>query len=252
VSRLARLEVFRLKAETGVVYEEVNGVKVAVDEVYKLIVNGRDYGEVVAMPSNIEELALGFVVSELGMGDPGKASITVRGGEVYINAKGSPTAKLNGEGCGGPAPRHKGIVYKRTYTWADVYSVYSDFSQRTAGGLYKISAHTVAIYDLEGGAVVVAHDTSRHTAVLKAAGLAYGAGLLRGDARLAAATTGRASADMVIRLANIGVGLIVTMRGPLASGLRAAKLTGAILVSNAKKGKGRSLVLLTGRLEDTA
>ena len=250
MSRLARLEAFRLKAETAVVYEEVNGVRVAVDEVYKLVVNGREYGEVVAMPSNVEDLALGFVVSELGMGDPGEASITVRGDKIYIEAGGSPTAKLNGESCGGPAPRHRRIVHEKAYAWVDVYSVYYDFSQRTAGGLYRISAHTVAVYDLDAGAVVVAHDTSRHTAVLKAVGLAYRAGLLRDATKLAAATTGRASADMVVRLANIGTGLIITMRGPLASGLRAAKLTGVTLVSNAKKGRGRSLVLLTGRLED--
>lgn len=250
MSRLARLETFKLKAETKVVYEEVNGVRVAVDEVYKLIVNGRDYGEVVAMPSNIEELAVGFVVSELSLGDPGKATVRVEGSKIHIEARGSPTTRLNGESCGGPPPRHKRGISRRAYTWADVYSVYSDFSQRTAGGLYKISAHTVAVYDLDGGAVVVAHDTSRHTAVLKAAGLAYKAGLLHGATKLAAATTGRASADMVVRLANIGAGLIVTMRGPLASGLRAARLTGVTLVSNAKEGRGRSLVLLTGRLED--
>ncbi len=249
--RLARLEAFKLKAETGVVYEEVKGVRVAVDEVYRLIVNGRDYGEVVAMPLNIEDLALGLIVSELGLGDPRGATVRVEGDEIVIEAGGSPSTRFNGESCGGPAPRHRRGIPRGPYTWADVYSVYADFSSRTAGGLYRISAHTVAIYDLDGRAVVVAHDTSRHTAVLKAAGLAYKAGLLHGATRLAAATTGRASADMVVRLANIGAGLIVTMRGPLASGLRAARLTGVTLVSNAKKGRGRSLVLLTGRLEDT-
>lgn len=249
MSRLARLKEFRLKAETDVIYYEINGVKVAVDAVYKITVNGRGYGEVVAMPSNLEELVLGLAASEPSLGDPGRVSVKIVDGEIAVEAQEFPTVKLNREECGGLVSRYGHGAPQGMYSWTEVYAVYADFSRRTASSIYGVSAHSAAIYDLDSGSAVVAHDTSRHTAVLKVVGLAYRAGLLDSRARLAAVTTGRASADMVIRLANVGVGLIVTMRGPLASGLHAARLAGVTLVSNAKTGRGRALALLAGQLK---
>lgn len=244
-------ERYTIVLEGGIVYEEaVEGVRVAVDRVYTVVVNGRKYGEIVAMPVNLEEAALGLVLSEPSMGDPGRASISIGDNWIRIDANGQPATSLTPEDCsvvvaeaGPPTPP------SNHYTWGDVYSVYRDFAARTGSSIYKLAIHTTGLYNLDTRKAVIVHDTSRHTAVLKAIGLAYKARLLDPKARLAAITTGRASSDMVTRLARTGVRLVITMRGPLASGLEAAQKTGVTLVSNARREKGRSLVLLTGSLD---
>ncbi len=239
---------FTLARESGVCYEEYAGVRVAVDEVYEVYVNESRAGEIVAMPPGVEDAGYGLALADHGAVDPRSVSVTAAPGrlEVSLARAARPGApRLMREGCGPKGPRAR--APRASYAWSDVSSVAGDFATRTAGSLYRLSAHTVAVYNLDEDVVVVAHDTSRHTAVLKAIGMAWRLGLLSG--RLAAASTGRASADMVLRLAAAGVGLVVTLRGPLASGVRAARLAGVTLVSNAKTGRGRGLALLAGSLE---
>ena len=242
---------FTLARESGVCYEEYGGVRVAVDEVYEVLVNGARAGEIVAMPPGVEDAGYGLALADYRARSPGEVRVEARPGVLSITLPRAAPAAAPGvsrEGCGARGPG--AVAPGHDYTWGDVRAVAGDFASRTAGSLYRLSAHTVALYNLDESRVVVAHDTSRHTAVLKAIGMAWRLGLLRG--RLAAASTGRASADMVLRLAAAGVGLVVTLRGPLASGVRAARMAGVTLVSNAKTGRGRGLVLLAGGLEGDA
>lgn len=245
----AGAEGFRVELESGIAYEEVEGVRVAVDEVYAVIVNGKRCGEIIVMPVNLEEVALGLALSDLGVGDPGRVSVSIGGGWIRVDAEGHPARSLIPGGCGLPVLELETPASHGHYAWSDVYKVYEDFAARTGSSVYRIPVHTTGVYDVEAGRAVIAHDASRHTTVLKAIGLAYKAGLLAGGGRLAAITTARASSDMIIRLALVGIGLLVSMRGPLASGLRAARRAGSALVSNAKREGGRSLVLLAGSLE---
>ncbi|GAB6148059.1 formate dehydrogenase accessory sulfurtransferase FdhD [Stetteria hydrogenophila] len=244
MSGLDGLQEFRLAAEGGVAYEEVSGVRLAVDRVYRLIVNSRECGELVSTPSNLEDVGLGFAASELGVMDAGAVRVTVRGDAVEVEVEGLPA----GSECGGEGLAPKRLAARGPYTWRDVRLIYSDFPGRTAGRRYGVSAHTAAIYSLDEGLAVVAHDVSRHTLTLKLAGLALRAGLLAEGKRLAAAISGRVSADMVARLASVGVGLVVSLRGPLLSGVEAARRLGVTLVANARTRDGRSLVLLSGEL----
>lgn len=248
------LSEFTLEAETRVVYEEVEGVRIAVDQLYRILVNNIHHGDIVAMPINIDDIALGLLASGLKPRRPEEAEIRIGQDMITINTRDHTSLRpgtLLAEGCSGAIPARGARVNGSSYTWSHVSAIYPDFASRTAGNRYRISAHTVAIYSLDDGRVIVAHDTSRHTAVLKAIGLAYKAGMLTPRRRLAAASTGRASADMVYRLSSVGVGLMITMRGPLYSGLEAARRAGVTLVSNAKTGRSRSLLTLTGSLANS-
>ncbi|MCE4602504.1 MAG: formate dehydrogenase accessory sulfurtransferase FdhD [Desulfurococcales archaeon] len=249
---LSSVTKFRVEGETGVFYREIEGVRIAIDSLYKVYVDGVLYGDIVAMPVNLEEAGLGLAAGEHPGIDPSRVRVEVLGGSIKVMGLRAIAPKpmlLNPGECGAPAgiATYKPLA-RDLYTWGDVMHLFKDFSGRTAGVRYRISAHTAAIYSLDEGVTVVAHDTSRHTAVLKAIGLALVHGLLD-KPRLAAVTTGRASADMVYRLASAGVGLIVTMRGPLMSGVEAARRLGLTLVSNAKNGRGRGIVLLSGSLQ---
>ncbi|MEB3860650.1 MAG: formate dehydrogenase accessory sulfurtransferase FdhD [Desulfurococcales archaeon] len=251
--RLSSITGFRIAGETGIAYKEVGDIRVAIDKLYRIYIDGVLQGNIVAMPTNLEEAGLGLAVGEQPGIDPGSIGVEVIGDSIRVtglDAPGPQPVLLNPGECGAPVgpsvDKARGGV---RYTWSHVKLLYKDFSGRTAGAKYRVSAHTTAIYSLEDGVLVAAHDTSRHTAVLKAIGLALLNGLL-GKPGLVAATTGRASADMVYRLASAGVGLVATMRGPLMSGVEAARRLGVTLVSNAKNGRGRSIVILSGSLSD--
>ncbi len=64
--------------------------------------------------------------------------------------------------------------------------------------------------------------------------------------RSIAITTGRASSDMVLKFANVGVPIVVSTRGPLYSGLTVATLFRVTLISCIRRGdRVKGLVILT-------
>ena len=114
----------------------------------------------------------------------------------------------------------------------------------TATTSLGIAAHTSALYVASSDDWLVVHDTSRHVSVAKLIGMAALRGTPFSDS--VAVTTGRASSDMVVRLARVGVPIIITLRGPLYSGVKAALSTGVTLISNTRvPGKGREFRVIS-------
>jgi FdhD protein len=214
------------------VYKVVNGVKIAVDALIKIVINDRLAAEVVANPEDLEDLGIGYAYSEGFISDLGDvAEVRVAGDEVRLWIKRSvdgPVRRL--EDCG------MGHLLKAVRGGGGAVDV--EYMKRLAGDFTKLTIwhvdphlamHTSALY-LDGEWLVV-HDTSRHSGVIKL----IGKYLRRGGAGVRIAfTTGRVSSDMVYRLATIGVDGIVSLRGPLYSGLEAACRLGIPLVSNVR------------------
>jgi Uncharacterized protein required for formate dehydrogenase activity len=213
------------------VYKTINGVKVAVDALVKIFVNGRLAAELVTNPEDLEDLAVGYLYSEgyiNALDDI--VEIRVDGDAIYAKLKRDvPVVKSWLEDCGVGA-LVKSLAGKSPASPKMLIELAGEFSKLTIWHVDPhLAMHTNALY-LDGEWLVV-HDTSRHSGVVKLVGK-Y---LRRGSARLKLAyTTGRVSSDVIYRLAAIGVDGVVSLRGPLYSGVEAACRLGIPLVANVR------------------
>ncbi|MEM1597299.1 MAG: formate dehydrogenase accessory sulfurtransferase FdhD [Pyrobaculum sp.] len=203
------------------------GFKIAVDVLVKIYVNGSLVEEVVASPEELEDLAMGFAYVS-GYGATSK--ILIKEGNVYIYAgEGGLPAKV--VDCGPASGAVERVRPGLSISLDDVKRLAGEFVKLTMPSVEpQLAMHTSAIY-YEGDWVVV-HDVSRHSGVLKLVGKALRLGL--DPSKAIAFTTGRASGDMVQRLAKLGVPIVVSLRGPLYSGIDAACRAGVLLIANVR------------------
>jgi FdhD protein len=212
-------------------YKVVNGVKVAVDASVKIYVNGRLAAEVITNPEDLEDLAVGYLYSE-GYIDTLDDIVEVKVDGDAIHAKLKREVPVVGrrlEDCG-VGSLVKSLASKSLVSPKMMIELAGEFSKLTIWQVDPhLAMHTSALY-LDGEWLVV-HDTSRHSGVVKLVGK-Y---LRLHPARLKLAyTTGRVSSDMVYRLAAIGVDGVVSLRGPLHSGVEVACMLGIPLVANVR------------------
>jgi len=212
-------------------YNVINGVKVAVDASVKIYVNSMLTAELVTNPEDLEDLAVGYLYSEgyiNALDDI--VEIRVDGDAIHAKLKRDvPVVGRRLEDCG-VGTLVRSLAGKSLVSPKMMVELAGEFSKLTIWHVDPhLAMHTSALY-LDGEWLVV-HDTSRHSGVVKLVGK-Y---LRRHPARLKLAyTTGRASSDMIYRLATIGVDGIVSLRGPLHSGVEAACKLGIPLVANVR------------------
>ena len=220
-------------------WREVNGIKVAVDELYQVFVNGELVATAVASPQDLDELALGLLYAD-GYIDTVEEVSELRGEGrkiiARIRRRASPSFKAV-EDCdvvkGGR--REVRLVEARldVEKLRALVAEFGKFTMPTAEP--SLAMHTSALLDEKGWLVV--HDVSRHSSMLKLVGKA----LKEGRRGPLVFTTGRASSDLVARGAAIGASIMVSIRGPLNSGVETACALGVTLVANVR---GRGLTPL--------
>ena len=214
-------------------WREVRGFKIAVDRLIELYVNGRLAATLVATPVELEELALGYLYAEgyvSSLEDVVEMSVEERAVKARIAA--APRAQSMAlEECGGVEAVAKRKLVEVSITEERLRSLASEFGKLTMPSVEpSLAMHTSALLN---GEWTVAHDVSRHSSILKLVGKALKKGLRGG----VVFTTGRASSDIVARAASIGASIVVSLRGPLYSGIEAACKLGVTLVANVR-GKG--------------
>lgn len=91
--------------------------------------------------------------------------------------------------------------------------------------------HSAALFD-SNGLLTCAEDVGRHNAVDKA----IGKGAIKGVefSRTVLVTSGRQPADVVLKASRMNIPISVSMRGPISSGIIAAKKTGMTLIGFAR------------------
>lgn len=216
---------------------------VAVDKPVNIFVNGEHFVILIASPKNIRELAIGHL---LGEGVIKKLEdvkqVRVKGINVYIETKegidlktaralrviptacGTPEdfiALLRGSK---PLKRRRGVRFRvegisNAFKW--LHSRSKVF--RETGG-----THAAALFTQGVGLKFCAEDVGRHNAVDKIIGW----GLLKGVdfSRSFAISSGRLSADIVIKCLRAGIPLVASRAAPLSSGIMAAEMGGLTLV----------------------
>jgi len=204
---------------------------VALDAAVKIFINNNLAAELVTNPEDLEDLAIGYLYSEGYINAlEDIVEIKVEQDAIYAKLrKDVPVARRRLEDCGIGA-LVKSLAGKSPVSPKVLIELTREFSKLTIWHVDPhLAMHTSALY-LDGEWLVV-HDTSRHSGVVKLVGK-Y---LRRHPARLKLAyTTGRPSSDMIYRLATIGVDGIVSLRGPLHSGVEAACRLGISLVANVR------------------
>ncbi|MCS7107469.1 MAG: formate dehydrogenase accessory sulfurtransferase FdhD [Acidilobaceae archaeon] len=236
--------------ETDVKYLEGDDGRppVAIDDKLDLYVNGALYTTLYMSPTHVEETIVGVLLGDglvRSADEIESVEVDERNKRAEVRVRGQPEAKrVHLEDCSPATLRAMRVGFGLKVPWSRIVEVYVDFNKRTISVTRGLAMHTSALYELEEGRAIVAHDTSRHTSIAKLIGIALKVGA-RFDRSLLI-TTGRASADMVTRAANVRSPIVISTRGPLYSGLTAASLLGITLVSYLRRGEQvRGLTVMT-------
>jgi len=219
---------------------------VAVEAPIEVILNGRPVATLLATPTQTEDLAVGLVIDE-GMIESVADIVDIRaiGNTVNIEAKDSAIRKKNLRDMGlilstcGPTvseKEHDGV------SWPSVQSNYKVKAQDIVQMVGKLCSSSVyfpktgathsATAFLENEMKAFAEDVGRHNAIDKVIGSCARQRL--NLSRIVLVTTGRQPADLVLKAARVGIPIVVSMRGPIHSGVLAAERTGVTLVCFAR------------------
>ncbi|UCE59187.1 MAG: formate dehydrogenase accessory sulfurtransferase FdhD [Phycisphaerales bacterium] len=211
----------------------------------ELLLNDSPVLAMLALPRDVEALALGFLISEGLWWDRHKLP------EVHFDAdKGQVRCEGTfdqdavesihrrwtfGTGCGGGGTARdpsrlsdcQPIVSKMTIRASQLSALGKEFSQRTV--LYRMTGgvHACCIADADG-VLLVAEDVGRHNAFDKVVGMALVQGMDLSDK--VALSSGRLSAEIVAKAIAHGIALLASFSAPTAMGVRWAGRFGLTLV----------------------
>ncbi len=180
-------------------------------------------------PENLEELALGFLVSE-GLVSPSESiDVRVDGDTIFVKADIDPVFKLRSSGCVGVLREKEELpkVFaeeKFSIDEARNSLVYLETEEYKRTRAY----HTAALVGKEG-MIVRAYDVGRHNAIDKAIGM----GIKRGVnfRKVFLLISGRISQGIVAKCVRAGIPLVVSKAAILDSAIETCKLTGLSAVS---------------------
>ncbi|RJO63551.1 MAG: formate dehydrogenase accessory sulfurtransferase FdhD [Myxococcales bacterium] len=221
------------------------GDQVIQEERIELVLNGSPLLAMLALPRDVEVLALGFLVSE-GLWRDRNQLPSVRyeaaTGQVHCDGAFEPEALEGihrrwtfGTGCGGGGTARslshleecRPIVSRLTVRPSQLASLSREFNRRTV--LYRTTGgvHACAIADPDR-LLLVAEDVGRHNAFDKVAGMALAGGMDLSEK--IALSTGRLSAEIVAKAIAHGVPLLCSFSAPTAMGVKWSGRFGLTLV----------------------
>lgn len=218
-----------------------------------LVYNGVPHVVMLATPTNLEEFALGFSVTEGIIKDPSEllsARVYNRanGIEVYLQIpqqrfdcladKGRNLTGRTGCGLCGASTLQQAIRQPNpvngnlTLSASELFSALADIKQHQRLNQLTGSVHAAAWVVPGQGVVEIREDVGRHNALDKLIGL-----LLRSGKNLASGfviVTSRASYELVQKAACVGITLLAAMSAPTGLAIRLADEAGLTLVGFAR------------------
>ncbi|MFZ5670703.1 MAG: formate dehydrogenase accessory sulfurtransferase FdhD [Pseudomonadota bacterium] len=218
-----------------------------------LLYDGRPHVVLMATPADVEDLAIGFTLTEriAGFGDIAAVAVETLDEGLQVDVRlaaagrrGRAKARvrtLEGRSscglCGVQrlaqavrplSPLPEGPVVAR----AAVEAALDALERQQALGRLTRAMHAAALADADGALVLVREDVGRHNALDKLAGAAARRGL--DPAGGFALITSRCSYEMVEKAAVAGVRLLVAISAPTALAIRKAEECGMTLVALAR------------------
>ncbi len=199
----------------------------------ELSVNGARAASILASPTCVRELAVGYAICEGIVGSDEILDVRVDGMEVDLQIKSTDDFtlwhELRSSGCIGVKWQGNEDINVSSDTVFPARSIFSG-TKFLESDVYFMTrgTHLATLVSREGERVAQAIDIGRHNAIDKVVG--YAALNNIDVSQLYLLSTGRQSAGMVLKAARAGVPLIVTKSAPLDSGIDAAQKTGVGLV----------------------
>lgn len=199
----------------------------------ELSVNGNPAASILASPTCVTELAVGYAICEGIVGSDEIVDVQVDGMEVNIDIKCTDDFtlwhELRSSGCIGVKWQSNEEINVSSDAVFPARSIFSGM-KFLESDVYRMTkgTHLAALVSREEELVVQMVDIGRHNAIDKVIGHAA---LNNIDvSELYLLSTGRQSAGMVLKAARAGVPLIVTKSALFDSGIDAAEKTGVGLV----------------------
>ena len=221
---------------------------VAVEMPVHFYVNERSLTTIMASPLHLREMAMGFLLDE-GIIKLRRdiLQVTVDKNKVLITAK-----KINQKRC--KSIRERGVIATSCSSRKDFFQVIGGLMRRPLEDDYQVTVtdilemvkksvkkstlfkstggvHSASIF-VDMSLRAFTEDVGRHNAVDKTIGICIDNDIPLERATLI--TSGRQTADIVIKAARCRIPISVSMRAPLSSGVYAAKLMGITLICFAR------------------
>ena len=231
----------------GVEYYLYDGIPTVVDRKADIFINDSLYTTIYSTSNNLEEAVIGLLLSDEIISDISEIkeiSIDETSIKIYLYRDVS-LKRVYYDGCVSISELGADVSDNNTrVNWNDVMKIYKDFIKRTAAVKVGLAIHTSGIYELRSYRSIIVHDASRHVSILKLIGLSTKNNIDYSNSLII--TTGRVSSDMIYRVAKMGIPIVISLHGPLSSGLLAALNSGVTLIANIKRGvPRRGLNILT-------
>jgi len=245
--------------EVKVTYIDVSAHKVerrvdfvAEEKPLHLFLNQTHYATILCYPTLLKELAVGYLLSEgllksvdeiskITVGPTGRCKIQLRKG-IEVDKRITPSqpfARLVLTACGSPDywPLTKLIDRLGLHKTPSNLKVRAEVISNAVKDLNTLAqtfrktggVHIAALYTPRGDLIAYAEDIGRHNAFDKAIGQSLmKSGEVPADSF--ASTTGRLSADMVLKAVRVKIPLIASLSAPLESGISVARISGLTLI----------------------
>jgi len=192
----------------------------------KIYVNDNHLVTLFASPSQLKELAIGWLLSQgiiKSVDEMSEVKVEEDTVKIKCISKIETRIKL------AKASKIPKLIVKSKYKVKAEEILRSVDMLNRLSKVFKVTggAHSAAIFE-DGKLVAFAEDVSRHSAVDKAIGVAA---LRKADfSKSILVSSGRQPADMILKAAHIGIPIVASIAAPLDSGVKAAEKTGITLI----------------------
>jgi len=246
---LVRVEVVRIDVSTHKLERRLDFV--AEEKPLHIFLNQTHYVTILCFPTLLEELALGYLLSEgvLRSVDEVSEIRLEKGGKCQVQLKprvdaqkrvaiSQPFTRLVLTACGSPDywPLSKLVDRLDLRKLPPGFKVRADVISAAVRRLNTLAenfrktggVHVAALYSAEGELITYAEDVGRHNAVDKAIGVCALKKLDFGQFFLA--SSGRLTGDIVLKAARMRIPVVASLAAAVDSGVEVAKRTGVTLI----------------------
>lgn len=218
--------------------------EVATEDWVELYINGEHYADFSCSPSKIVELVLGHLLTEGIIKKLEEvASLRISNGKAYVLLRrksklGFSRVRRILTECGGKPfklPPHLWMGIGRakgTPTFKLPLQTIIEASKilNSQAHIFRMTGgtHASALFGEDGSVIAFAEDVGRHNAVDKVVGEAAMKDVFFENSVLA--TTGRLTSEIVVKAANVGIPIVVSLSAPSDRGVKIAEMVGLTLI----------------------